>query len=137
MGCKLWLVFGIGSWFLAKSLLFLNILSFQAENFLTSPLKGEGRALPLPYKQQIIDRYGYCVETTPLEIQTSYLARTLVLGYTYLICRPLNTSFPPLEYSLSPYIDLNMGLYVLRVVASVLVIGIWFLGKSLLFEHIL
>ena len=68
MGCKLWLVFGIGSWFLAKSLLFLSILSFQAENFLTSPLKGEGRALPLPYKQQIIDRYGYCVETTPLEI---------------------------------------------------------------------
>ena len=46
----------------------LIISFFQAENFLTSPLKGEGRALPLPYKQQIIDRYGYFIEIISLEI---------------------------------------------------------------------
>ena len=67
-------VLGIGTWFFAKSLLFGHIQWFQDENFWTSPQKGEGRALPFPYKHRIIDKKGYGVKTTPLEILTSYLA---------------------------------------------------------------
>ena len=49
-------VLDIGTWFLTKSLLFGHILWFQAENFWTPPQKGEERALPFPYKHQILDK---------------------------------------------------------------------------------
>ena len=57
--------------------------------------------------------------------------------FCFLYAHPPTPSSPPLSTPCSPYIDLYMAIYGLRVMASVLGVGTWFLAKSLLFGHIL
>ena len=103
------------------------------------PKRGRGGLFFSPIYTELLIKKGYGVKTTPLEILTSYLAGTLVLGYIFDVQTPqppLPHHLPPLSTPFSPYIDQNMAIYGLQVMASVLGMGTWFLVKSLLFGHI-
>ena len=72
--------------------------------------------------------------STLLEILTSYLAGTLALGYIFIVQTPQPPLPLPLSTPFSPYIDQNMTIYGLQVMASVWGIRTWFLAKSLLLD---
>ena len=51
--------------------------------------------------------------------------------------KPISKFCLGVDKNVIPGMHLNMAIYGLRLMASVLGIGTWFLNKSLLFEHIL